>query len=99
MTGTVVEDRVPLVDLLLEYGADLEDRSKRGETPLEWVAGTPDPDTVRHLLARGAVPTPRCVARARGGARRLPEHAAAFQEIEEAVLRAARAAHAARAGR
>ncbi|MFD3994923.1 ankyrin repeat domain-containing protein [Streptomyces sp. NPDC058548] len=88
-TCSMTDDRAPLVDLLLEYGADLDDRSMKGETPLEWVAGTPDPDTVRHLLARGATPTPRAVHRARGGARRHPEHAAAFQEIEEAVLRAA----------
>ncbi|MFF3841040.1 ankyrin repeat domain-containing protein [Streptomyces sp. NPDC001930] len=88
-TCTTTDDRAPLVDLLLEYGADLDDRSMKGVTPLEWVAGTPHPDTVRHLLARGATPTPLAAARARSGSRRLPEHAAAFQEIEQAVLRAA----------
>ncbi|MET9604105.1 ankyrin repeat domain-containing protein [Streptomyces sp. NPDC006512] len=85
------DDPAPLVDLLLEYGADLEDRSMKGETPLEWVAGMPHPERVRHLLARGAAPTPFAVARARGAAQRHPELAAVFREIEEAVLRAASA--------
>ncbi|GHG37960.1 ankyrin repeat domain-containing protein [Streptomyces zaomyceticus] len=88
-TTTATEDRAPLIDVLLEFGADLEDRSMRGETALEWVAGTPDPDTVRHLLARGAAPTPRCVSRARSGARSRPENAGVFKEIEDIVLRAA----------
>ncbi|MFE5546325.1 ankyrin repeat domain-containing protein [Streptomyces sp. NPDC056534] len=88
-TCTMTDDRAPLIDLLLEYGADVDDRSMKGETALEWVAGTPHPDTVRHLLARGATPTPAAVHRARAAARRHPELAPAFQEIEEAVLRAA----------
>ncbi|MFH8712577.1 hypothetical protein [Streptomyces zaomyceticus] len=79
----------PLIDVLLEFGADLEDRSMKGETVLERVAGTPDPDTVRHLLARGAAPTPRCVFRARSGAHNRPESARVFEEIEEIILRAA----------
>ncbi|WP_327160405.1 hypothetical protein [Streptomyces zaomyceticus] len=75
--------------MLLEFGADLEDRSMKGETVLERVAGTPDPDTVRHLLARGAAPTPRCVFRARSGAHNRPESARVFEEIEDIILRAA----------
>ncbi|WP_395363894.1 ankyrin repeat domain-containing protein [Streptomyces sp. YH02] len=88
-TCTQTDDRGPLIDVLLEYGAELDDRSMKGETPLEWAAGTPRPDTVRHLLARGATPTPLAAGRAHRGARRLPEHADAFRQIEEAVLRAA----------
>ncbi|KDN80726.1 ankyrin repeat domain-containing protein [Kitasatospora cheerisanensis] len=82
------DHRESLIDLLLEYGADLEDRSMKGMTPLEWTAGTPSLGAVRHLLTRGATPTPAAVRRARDAARWRPQHAATYAAIEQAVLRA-----------
>ncbi|MFJ5710809.1 ankyrin repeat domain-containing protein [Streptomyces sp. NPDC093105] len=84
-------DPLALVDLLLEYGADLEER-QRGLTPLEWACGLPRPEMVRHLLARGAIPTLRARARAvYWGARQNPEQVDVFREIVAALAASAAA--------
>ncbi|MDX2292467.1 MULTISPECIES: ankyrin repeat domain-containing protein [Streptomyces] len=84
-------DPLALVDLLLEHGADLEER-QRDMTPLEWACGLPRPDVVRRLLARGAVPTLEARDRAvHWGARRNPERVAVFREIVAALAASAAA--------
>ncbi|MFI8513387.1 ankyrin repeat domain-containing protein [Streptomyces sp. NPDC085460] len=84
-------DPCALVDLLLEFGADIEE-GRHGMTPLEWAAGMPRPEVVRHLLARGATPTLRARDRAVWwGARRQPEKLADFKEIVAALAAAAAA--------
>ncbi|MFF9343393.1 ankyrin repeat domain-containing protein [Streptomyces sp. NPDC014773] len=78
-------DPLALIDLLLEHGADIEERQK-DMTPLEWAAGMPRADVVHHLLARGAAPTLPARDRAVSwGARRNPEKAAVFKEIVAAL--------------
>lgn len=90
VTGTH-GDPLALVDLLLEYGADLDDR-QRDMTPLEWVCGLPRPDVVRHLLARGATPSLKARDRAvHWGARRNPERVDVFREIVAALAASAAA--------
>ncbi|MGW4055416.1 ankyrin repeat domain-containing protein [Streptomyces sp. NPDC004779] len=92
-TGTL-GDALALIDLLLEFGADLEER-QRDMTPLEWAAGMPRTDVVHHLLARGATPTLQARDRAvRWGARRNPEKIAVFKEIVAALGTAAAARRA-----
>ncbi|MGW4383509.1 ankyrin repeat domain-containing protein [Kitasatospora sp. NPDC004531] len=74
-----------LVDLLMEYGAEVDDRRVHGVSAVEWAAARLDARTVRHLLIRGAVPTPNAYARACSAVARAPERAAAFEEVREAI--------------
>ncbi|MEU7600667.1 ankyrin repeat domain-containing protein [Streptomyces sp. NPDC040724] len=55
-----------LVDLLLDRGADIEERMK-GCTALDWAAHWGFPVTVERLLARGAAVTKRTVREGRAG--------------------------------
>ncbi|MCL7971774.1 MAG: ankyrin repeat domain-containing protein [marine benthic group bacterium] len=49
-------DRLDLVALLLDRGADIQQRGVNGYTPLHWAAAENDPHLVEWLLARGADP-------------------------------------------
>ncbi|MBJ6633773.1 ankyrin repeat domain-containing protein [Streptomyces sp. I5] len=58
-----------VVDVLLDRGADIEDRDFKGRSPLEWAASFGQPAAVRLLLRRGAEPTEKALvvgARGRG---------------------------------
>ncbi|WP_328964264.1 ankyrin repeat domain-containing protein [Streptomyces virginiae] len=83
----------PLVDLLLDRGADIEE-TMRDRTPLDWAARFGYPATVERLLARGAALTGRTLREGREGERftaratpgtRRPDHQAV-----RALLAAAR---------
>ncbi|MGA5439758.1 ankyrin repeat domain-containing protein [Streptomyces griseoincarnatus] len=79
-----------VVDVLLDRGADIEDRDFKGRSPLEWAVSFGQPATVRLLLRRGAEPTEKALASAREGAERCPERAG----DRALVLRALEAARA-----
>ena len=52
-------DRLDLVGLLLDRGADIQQLGVNGYTPLHWAACENDPQLVEWLLARGADPRAR----------------------------------------
>ena len=52
-------DRTEIVELLLSFGADIQDRGINGYTPLHYAASLDDPKTVELLLAHGADPNAR----------------------------------------
>ncbi|MGA5145492.1 ankyrin repeat domain-containing protein [Streptomyces griseoincarnatus] len=79
-----------VVDVLLDRGADIEDRDFKGRSPLEWAVSFGQPAAVRLLLRRGAEPTEKALASAREGAERCPERAG----DRALVLRALEAARA-----
>lgn len=81
-----------VVELLLDRGADIEDRDFKGRSPLEWAVSFGQVEAVRLLLARGAEPTERALAAARKAAEGTPERA----EDRALVLRAVEAARAGR---
>lgn len=55
------KDRLEIVELLLERGADIQQRGVNGYTPLHWAAAEDDPRLVEWLLARGADPAARTI--------------------------------------
>ncbi|MEU9163276.1 ankyrin repeat domain-containing protein [Streptomyces sp. NPDC048424] len=70
LAATTVEGGYPeTVDLLLERGADIEERMK-GKTALDWAAACGYPAMVERLLARGAAVTKETVLGAMAGRRR-----------------------------
>ncbi|MEU2991975.1 ankyrin repeat domain-containing protein [Streptomyces griseoincarnatus] len=79
-----------VVELLLDRGADIEDRDVKGWSPLEWAVSFGQVEAVQLLLARGAEPTERALADARKAAEGKPERA----EDRALVLRAVEAARA-----
>lgn len=53
-------DRCALVDLLLDFGADIQQRGHNDYTPLHWAAAVDDdPAMIALLIARGADPKAR----------------------------------------
>ncbi len=53
------KDRLEIIELLLERGADIQQRGVNGYTPLHWAAAEDDPRLIEWLLARGADPAAR----------------------------------------
>lgn len=47
-------DRLEILDLLLEHGADIQQCGVNGYTPLHWAAGEDNPQLIEWLVARGA---------------------------------------------
>ena len=74
-------DRIEILDLLLERGADIQQRGVNGYTPLHWAAGEDDPQLIDWLLTRGADPE----ARTNVDAYATPLEEAAILGHEEAV--------------
>ena len=68
-------DRIAIVRLLLERGADPNGRGVNDWTPLHYAAGQRDADAMRLLLASGADPFLRT---------RIDDHASALEEAERA---------------
>lgn len=52
-------DRYEIVELLLSFGADIQDRGINGYTPLHYAASLDDPNAVELLLSHGADPNAR----------------------------------------
>lgn len=52
-------DRGELIELLLAYGADIQERGVNDWTPLHYAAATDDVEGIRLLLAHGADPDAR----------------------------------------
>ncbi|MDP6953947.1 MAG: ankyrin repeat domain-containing protein [Alphaproteobacteria bacterium] len=52
-------DRLAVVSLLLDFGADIGQRGVNDYTPLHWAAATDDVQAIALLLARGADPQAR----------------------------------------
>lgn len=53
------EDRIEIIELLLAYGADVNDRGINDWTPLHWAAANDSPELVLLLLEKKADPTLR----------------------------------------
>jgi ankyrin repeat protein len=49
-------DRYEIVEMLLSFGADIQDRGINGYTPLHYAASLDDPKAVELLMAHGADP-------------------------------------------
>ncbi|MFF0115891.1 hypothetical protein [Streptomyces prasinus] len=78
--------RAETVALLLDRGAETDDRSVKGRSVPEWSACFGQAEAVLRLLGRGAEPTARALGSAR--AERHPERAGDYARIVGA-LRAA----------
>ena len=53
------DDKLAIVELLLAFGADIQQRGHNDWTPLHWAAATNDPAAVELLLKHGADPQAR----------------------------------------
>lgn len=53
------EDRKDIIDLLLRYGADINQRGINDWTPLHWAAANDNARLIEYLLEKGADPTLR----------------------------------------
>ncbi|MFI1959854.1 ankyrin repeat domain-containing protein [Streptomyces althioticus] len=80
-----------VVDVLLDRGADIEDRDFKGRSPLEWAVSSGQPAAVRLLLRRGAEPTERALTSAREAVGRRPgpagDRALVLRALESARVR------------
>ena len=54
---TVRDDRYEIIDLLLTFGADIQQRGLNGFTPLHSAAAGNDPKAIELLLSHGADPS------------------------------------------
>ncbi|MEU7468850.1 ankyrin repeat domain-containing protein [Streptomyces sp. NPDC044984] len=77
-----------VMGLLLDRGADIEDRDFKGRSPLEWAAAYGEAEAVRLLLDRGAEPTARALTGARKNVGWRPERSGDHARVLDA-LRAA----------
>jgi ankyrin repeat protein len=57
--SSVRKDRDAVIELLLDFGADIQQRGVNGYTPLHYAAATNDLKGIELLLARGADPDAR----------------------------------------
>lgn len=53
------EDKLAIIELLLAFGADIQQRGHNDWTPLHWAAANNQPDAVALLLKHGADPQAR----------------------------------------
>lgn len=53
------DDRKDIIDLLLKYGGDINQRGINDWTPLHWAAANNDVKLIEYLLGKGADPTLR----------------------------------------
>lgn len=89
--STTRADKLELIELLLRFGADIEQRGVNDFTPLHYAAGSADLQAVRLLLDHGADPQART---------RIDDYSTALEDAEKhglaAVVELLRQATAAR---
>ena len=66
-------ERYEIIELLLAFGADIQERGINGWTPLHYAAATDDAEGIELLLAHGADPSARTS---------IDDHATPLQEAE-----------------